>query len=97
MMVRLVKMRFKEEEIESFKEFFMTAKSRIRSFDGCEHLELWQDRQDPQTFFTYSHWRDEAALELYRQSDTFLEFWKTAKSKFSDKAQAWSVQVITQE
>lgn len=97
MIVRVVKMRFREGETEAFRQFFNTAKGKIRSFEGCMHLELWQDANDVQTFFTYSHWRDEAALEVYRQSDTFLRFWKTAKSKFSDKAEAWSLHVLTTE
>lgn len=97
MIVRVVKMRFRQEETEAFQQFFMTARQKIRGFDGCLHLELWQDTHDAQAFFTYSHWRDEAALEAYRQSDTFLQFWKTAKSKFSDKAEAWSLHVLTSE
>jgi quinol monooxygenase YgiN len=95
MIVRVVKMKFRPEETEAFQQFFMTAKDKIRNFDGCLHLELWQDANDAATFFTYSHWSDEAALEAYRQSDTFLQFWKTTKSKFSDKAQAWSLNVVT--
>jgi heme-degrading monooxygenase HmoA len=96
MMIRIVKMRFKAEEVEAFKAFFMTAKSRIRNFEGCQHLELWQEMNDEQTFFTYSHWDNESCLENYRQSDVFKEFWKVAKSKFSDKPEAWSHKQITQ-
>lgn len=95
MIIRIVKMRFKQEEVEAFKAFFLTAKERIRGFDGCQHLELWQDVNDAQTFFTYSHWQDESCLENYRQSDVFREFWKVAKSKFSDKPEAWSHRQIT--
>jgi quinol monooxygenase YgiN len=97
MIVRVVKMRFRQEEIAAFQQFFMSVKEKIRNFDGCLHLELWQDANDTQTFFTYSHWQDETALEAYRQSDTFLGFWKTAKSKFSDKAEAWSLHVLTSQ
>jgi heme-degrading monooxygenase HmoA len=44
MIIRIVKMVFKEEEIDSFKLLFDERKSLIRNFEGCTHLELWQDK-----------------------------------------------------
>lgn len=43
MLVRVVKMTFKADAVEAFKEFFENRKEKIRSFEGCTHLELWQD------------------------------------------------------
>jgi len=90
MIVRIVKLRFREEEVEAFKAYFDGISHQIRHFEGCQHLELLQQVDDPRTFFTYSYWVDEQALENYRVSDLFKTFWTVAKSKFSDKPAAWS-------
>lgn len=91
MLVRIVKMTFREEEIENFKQFFEERKERIRHFEGCSHLELWQDGNHKQIFFTYSRWIDEAALSHYRNSSFFRDTWQQTKQMFASKAEAWSV------
>ena len=71
MIIRVVKMVFKEEEIESFKALFEERKSLIRNFEGCTHLELWQDKLHSNIFFTYSWWDTEEHLNAYRNSHFF--------------------------
>lgn len=87
----MVKMTFREEAIDAFKVFFEERKQRIRNFDGCTHLELWQDSNHANIFFTYSHWLDEAALNHYRNSSFFRDTWQQTKQLFSARAEAWSV------
>jgi len=94
MLVRIVKMTFREESIDAFKIFFEERKERIRGFDGCNHLELWQDSNHKQTFFTYSHWVDETALLHYRNSSFFRDTWQQTKQMFESKAEAWSVNQV---
>src|SRR5688572_16702100 len=94
MLIRIVKMTFRTEEIEAFKTLFEERKSLIRNCAGCTHLELWQDKITPHIFFTYSWWQTEADLEAYRTSSFFEDTWKLTKSKFAAKAEAWSVQQI---
>lgn len=91
MFVRIVKMRFQEDKITIFLDKFETIKEKIRGFDGNEFLELYQDKNDPQIFFTYSYWKSEEDLENYRQSQLFNEVWSFTKVLFSDKPEAWSV------
>ena len=91
MLVRIVKMTFKEEEIENFKKMFDEKKERIRKFEGCNFLELYQEKNHPHIFFTYSYWNNEEALEKYRHSTLFKSVWATTKAKFSERAEAWSV------
>lgn len=91
MMVRVVKMHFREEEIENFRALFESRKEKIRGFEGCEYLELWQDINNPAIFFTYSHWQHPDNLEIYRKSDLFADVWAKTKALFAEKAQAWSV------
>ena len=94
MLVRVVKMTFKENEVENFKLLFESRKERIRNFPGCYYLELWQDRLHPTTFFTYSHWIDAAALDNYRHSEFFNETWSKTKQLFAGKPEAWSVNPV---
>ena len=98
MLVRIVKMTFKSELVNDFKAFFETRKERIRVFDGCCHLQLWQDCADVNVFFTYSLWQNENALLHYRNSTFFRETWQQTKAMFAAKAEAWSVnQVVVME
>ncbi len=84
-------MTFREECVEDFKTLFEERKQTIRNFDGCQHLELWQDANNPCIFFTYSHWKEESNLNHYRFSDFFKDTWAKTKAMFADKPQAWSV------
>ena len=89
---RIVKMVFREEEIPTFEAVFAAAAPHIRAFPGCEHLALWQDQDNPSTFFTYSHWSGPEALEAYRHSALFRTTWAKTKILFAAKPQAGSVE-----
>jgi heme-degrading monooxygenase HmoA len=84
-------MTFSPEKVSEFTEMFEERKPIIRSFRGCEHLELWQDTKDPNVFFTYSKWQSEKDLDHYRFSEFFKDTWIRAKGNFSAKAEAWSL------
>ncbi|MDB5249150.1 MAG: antibiotic biosynthesis monooxygenase [Segetibacter sp.] len=91
MLVRVVKMTFREDAIDTFKGFFEGRKEQIRGFEGCTHLELWQDNLHQNIFFTYSYWQDESSLNHYRNSAFFRDTWSLTKQMFSAKAEAYSV------
>jgi len=91
MLVRIVKMRFRESEIPTFLTNFEEVKEKIRAFPGCEFLELYRGQDDPCIFFTYSYWDTAEALENYRHSTLFKGVWAQTKPMFSDKPEAWSV------
>jgi heme-degrading monooxygenase HmoA len=91
MFVRIVKLRFHEENIAPFLENFHQVKEQIRGFEGNQFLELYQDKNDNRIFFTYSYWETEAHLEAYRNSDLFNSVWSYTKTLFSDKPEAWSL------
>lgn len=94
MFVRIVKMRFQEDKIADFLANFNEVKEKIRSFEGNQFLELYQDKNDPRLFFTYSYWQTEENLENYRNSVLFNEVWSYTKKLFSDKPEAWSVDKV---
>jgi quinol monooxygenase YgiN len=95
MFIRIVKMNFKESGIASFLENFNENKEKIRHFKGCNLLELYRDKKDSNTFFTYSYWETEADLEAYRNSELFKTVWGKAKALFNNKPEAWSVDKIS--
>ncbi|WP_420601456.1 putative quinol monooxygenase [Flagellimonas sp.] len=91
MLIRIVKLTFKPENIPSFEQIFETTKSGITDFEGCNMVELYQDLKNPCIFFTYSFWDNESDLENYRTSDFFKEVWGKTKLLFAEKPEAWSV------
>lgn len=91
MIIRIVKMTFQEDRVMDFKTNFEAHKQKIRAFEGCQHLELLQQEDKPNVFFTYSLWRHGDDLENYRHSQLFKEVWSYTKSLFSAKPEAWSL------
>jgi len=91
MFVRIVKMSFHQEHIPAFLENFEQMKEKIRNAPGNRLLELYQDKNNAEVFFTYSYWETEADLEQYRQSELFLNVWTFTKKLFNAKPEAWSV------
>ncbi|MGB5377931.1 putative quinol monooxygenase [Muriicola sp.] len=94
MIIRIVKLIFKNENISNFEEIFEASKEVIRGYEGCSLVELYQDVNDPCIFFTYSHWETEEHLLAYRKSDFFKEVWGRTKLLFDDRPEAWSVHKI---
>jgi len=83
-----------EDKIEEFLSNFNLNKNKIRNFQGCQFLELYQDKNDDNIFFTYSYWNSEEDLENYRESDFFQNVWSKTRILFNEKPQAWSVNKI---
>ncbi|OAQ41745.1 hypothetical protein A5893_01120 [Pedobacter psychrophilus] len=91
MIVRLVKMVFNESEIDNFKSIFESAQLKIAKMQGCLKVDLRQEIDKPEIFFTISHWESENDLENYRKSELFINTWKLVKPLFKEKAEAWSL------
>ena len=94
MIIRIVKMEFQEQHSNEFEAFSAQIHATIRSFEGCQHLEIYRDIVQPNIFFSYSHWQSEEQLNAYRQSDFFRQTWARTKAMFAQRAQAWSVQTV---
>ena len=90
MIVRIVKLTFRVEEVETFKQILEDSKEHIRAFPGVLHLQMLQSADNPCIFFTYSHWGNDAALENYRHSELFKSTWAKTKPLFAEKPEAWS-------
>ncbi|MEO9892380.1 antibiotic biosynthesis monooxygenase [Aurantibacter sp.] len=94
MLVRIVKLTFEEHHINDFLKIFEPHRTQIKSFDGFLFLELYQNKENPQIFFTHSHWEDESALNNYRNSDYFRTIWTKTKKLFAAKPEAWSLEKV---
>ncbi len=91
MFIRIVKMSFHQENIPKFLANFDLMKNKIRGAAGNRFLELYQDKNNPCIFFTYSFWETEDDLENYRRSELFYDVWTFTKKLFNEKPEAWSV------
>lgn len=92
MLIRIVRMHFTAAGVDEFLEIFNANKMAIRNFEGCTHLELLKDLDDPNTYTTLSHWRDGQSLENYRKSELFGSVWGRVKTLFAERTQAFSLE-----
>jgi heme-degrading monooxygenase HmoA len=90
MLVRIVRMTFREDTLPDFHTIFDRSKHHIRAFPGNRHLELLRDPDQPNVRITYSLWESADDLEAYRQSELFLTTWAATKRLFATKAVAFS-------
>ena len=96
MIKRIVKLTFQKDKTADFLAIFEANKSKIRNFEGCQHVELLRAKPQGNVFFTFSIWTDEHALENYRKSELFSTTWKKTKALFVDKPEAWTVDLISE-
>lgn len=90
MLVRIVRMTFREGTLPDFRAIFDASKHQIRAFPGNHHLELLADPDNPAVRMTYSLWESADALEAYRQSELFRTTWTATKALFAQRAVAFS-------
>lgn len=94
MLIRIVRMTFQADKITDFLEIFNHSKEKILSMDGCTHVEVLQDTDNPLIFCTYSHWNSVEDLNNYRNSDFFVDVWRKTKALFAEKPLAFSLKKI---
>ncbi len=92
MVIRIVRMHFTEAGVAEFLQIFESNMKAIRNFEGCSHLELLKDSDDPLTFTTLSYWEDSRCLEKYRKSELFGRVWGSVKTLFSERSQAFTLE-----
>lgn len=92
MIIRIVKMHFREGEAENFLQIFEEMNAHIAQSEGCFELNLHRDSQQPNQFFTISLWQSEAHLNRYRDSELFKLTWARVKPLFTEPAAAWTLE-----
>jgi quinol monooxygenase YgiN len=91
MIVRIVRMTLRQEEVATFKLYFAESFEKIRNFEGCTNLELFEDADESNIICTYSYWLDQQHLDNYRNSELFKSTWKKVKPLFASPAVAFSL------
>ncbi|RAU82541.1 putative quinol monooxygenase [Pontibacter arcticus] len=94
MLIRIVRMTFLAEKTDEFLAIFESSKDKIKAFDGCNHVELLQDFNQPNVYSTYSLWDSEEHLNQYRRSELFGQVWPATKSLFAAKPETWSYRQV---
>ncbi len=94
MITRIVKMTFEFDKVETFLKVFNTYADKIRTYPGCIQMQLLNDINNPNIYYTYSHWESEEDLNHYRNSTLFREIWAKTKVNFSAKAEAVSLELV---
>jgi heme oxygenase (mycobilin-producing) len=91
MIIRIVRMHFTQAGVDEFLTIFNANREAIRNADGCTHLDLLRDLDDPLVYTTLSHWKDTDSLNRYRNSALFASVWGRVKTLFSERTQAFSL------
>ena len=92
--IRIVRLTFNEENIETFYELYHKHEKDISSQSGCFGVELVADSTNPNVIATISKWRDEESLNRYRDSKLFGVVWLATKLLFAEKPEVWTYKEI---
>jgi len=89
-----VKVKVKPEGREKFlKAIEVDALGSERDEPGCARFNVLQDAQDPNTYYFYEVYRDEAALEAHRAAPHYA-VWRAAADTLDGQAQATRCQTV---
>lgn len=94
MITRIVKLHLKPGCNTAFTEIFIRTRHYIEQCEGNVSVSLQQDIHQPNIMYTLSKWESEAALEQYRNSDTFITTWKEVKTLLQEKTEATSLKEV---
>ncbi len=88
MLAMWVKVRVKPQERERFlKAIEVDALGSERDEPGCMRFNVLRDRQDPNVYYFYEVYRDEAALEAHRAAPHYA-VWRAAADTLDGPPQA---------
>ena len=89
-MIRIVCLTIKSGKVESFRKVMEKYLPNFHDVPGCLYLEILEDIYRENIFYTYSHWKDQMALDTYKNSEIFKKVWQQVKPWFAEKAKASS-------
>jgi quinol monooxygenase YgiN len=90
MIVRIVSLQFEAANAETGKQLLKNVASRVRETEGCSHLQILFDVHHSGKVFTLSQWESLAALNKYRKSEFFVNFWSNMRPLLEKEAIARS-------
>jgi quinol monooxygenase YgiN len=96
MIVRVVELKFEKENLPLAQKMLEEIAPKVKGMEGCSYLEISSGIKDKGMIFTYSHWSSADALNAYRDSEIFRNFWRDLKKLFADPARAWSLDPLVE-
>jgi quinol monooxygenase YgiN len=96
MIVRVVELKFEKNNLPLAMKKLEAIAPKVRAMDGCSYLEISSGIKDKGMILTYSHWTGTEALNAYRDSETFITFWRDVKKLFAEPARAWSLDPLVE-
>ena len=61
----MVNLSIKEDSVEDFKNFFKEIISDTRSHQGCQGVQLYQNKESPSKFTIHAKWDSEESQKKY--------------------------------
>jgi quinol monooxygenase YgiN len=92
MLIRIVRLTFREGSVSDFLNTFQESSELIRAANGCRGVRLLRDTDNPNVFFTISHWEGREHLRMYRESELFRNTWARTKVLFASPPIAHSAE-----
>lgn len=80
------------ESLETARALLLRQAPRTRAFPGCLALTLYEG--EGPTLYSFSVWESAEALEAYRRSALFRDFWESLRPHFRGKPDAVSVRQL---
>ena len=81
MVVLHVTVQVKPEHVKEFLDVVRyDAEHSEKDEPGCLRFDVIQDKDDPNRFYFYEVYRDEAALEAHRQTPHFKHYFEKSRS-----------------
>jgi quinol monooxygenase YgiN len=96
MIVRVVELKIEKEKLPLALEKLEAIAPKVRVMEGCSYLEISNGIKDKGMILTYSHWSSIDALNAYRSSEIFRNFWGDIKKLFAEPARAWSLDPLVE-
>ncbi len=63
----IVNLSVKEESLDEFKKFFKEILPDTRSFEGCQGIQLYQNKEVPTKFTIHAKWVSEESQKKYME------------------------------
>ncbi len=95
MIVRIVSLKCKPEDVDAFRLLLRQFMPRVLSAPGCLSLRIVGDVDKPTSFYTISAWRSVEDLDAYRNSPLFGDIWPRVRGMLRERAWASTCEDIS--
>jgi quinol monooxygenase YgiN len=91
MIKQIIKFDIKPEHISEFKSAIISTKKEAVKEAGSLEISLFQDKNQPNIFFEYSRWQDQAAVDAHRKKSHTVKIVELADTLSQTPVQAMNL------